>query len=285
MKMKSFSLIISAILLSASLFAQQMLPTSKQVNTFLDSRTYFVQDNNLFGMYNSAIADAAKKHWKITDYAIINKDDYNRKKHVPTASMIIQTESHFEGQEELGVFTSLSLVLGRSGGNINTMPDIITLPLAYTDVDYDQYHYKLGLALIFMQNHVQWLKDNPDIEDKALINHYKKSKKSTKEKTLYLLKSEMAEDVKTISQIKEIYSGEVKFVSKEDIQEAIDIKNENILVLHMVAPKRAIKGTVVTKMILSASNAEIYYFDYHRVKGKRAPNKFLKSDFEALNEL
>ena len=262
-----------------------MLPSSKQVNTFLDSRTYIVQDNNLFGMYNSAISDAAKKHWKVTKYAIINKDDYNKKKHVPTASMIIQTESHFEGQEELGVFTSLSLVLGKSGGNINTMPDIITLPLAYSDVDYDNYHYKLGLALVFMQNHVQWLKDNPNIEDKALINHYKKTKISTKEKTLYLLKSEMAEDVNTVSKIKEVYSGDVKFASKEEIQEAIDTNNEDILLLHLVAPKRAIKGSVVTKMILSANSAKLYYFDYHRVKGKRLPNKFLKSDFVNLEKL
>ena len=283
--MKTISLIITIVLINVTLFSQQMLPTSKQVNTFLDSRTYIVQDNNLFGMYNSAISDAAKKHWTVTKYAIINKDDYNKKKHVPTASMIIQTESHFEGQEELGVFTSLSLVLGRSGGNINTMPDIITLPLAYSDVDYDNYHYKLGLALIFMQNHVQWLKDNPNIEDKALINHYKKTKISTKEKTLYLLKSEMAEDVNTVSKIKEVYSGEVKFASKEEIQEAIDANNEDILLLHLVAPKRAIKGSVVTKMILSANNAELYYFDYHRVKGKRLPNKFLKSDFERLEKL
>ncbi len=283
--MKTISLVITAILISSSIFAQQMLPTSKQVNTFLDSRTYIVQDNNLFGMYNSAISDAAKKHWKVTKYAIINKDDYNKKKHVPTASMIIQTESHFEGQEELGVFTSLSLVLGKSGGNINTMPDIITLPLAYSDVDYDNYHYKLGLALVFMQNHVQWLKDNPNIEDKALINHYKKTKISTKEKTLYLLKSEMAEDINTVSKIKGVYSGEVKFASKEEIQEAIDANNEDVLLLHLVAPKRAIKGSVVTKMILSANNAELYYFDYHRVKGKRLPNKFLKSDFESLEKI
>ena len=283
--MKTISLVITAIIISSSIFAQQMLPTSKQVNTFLDSRTYIVQDNNLFGMYNSAISDAAKKHWKVTKYAIINKDDYNKKKHVPTASMIIQTESHFEGQEELGVFTSLSLVLGKSGGNINTMPDIITLPLAYSDVDYDNYHYKLGLALVFMQNHVQWLKDNPNIEDKALINHYKKTKISTKEKTLYLLKSEMAEEVNAVSKIKEVYSGEIKFASKEEIQEAIDTNNEDVLLLHLVAPKRAMKGSVVTKMILNAKNAELYYFDYHRVKGKRLPNKFLKSDFERLDKL
>ena len=276
------------VLISSGLsvtYAQQILPTSKQVNTFLDSRTYFVYDNNLFGMYNGAIKEAANKHWKITDFDFINKDGFKKKKQVPTASMIIQTESHFEGQEELGVFTSLSLVLGKKGGDINTMPDIITVPLAFSDVDYDEYHYKLGLCLIYMQNHVNWLKENPDVEDKVLINHYKKSKIRTKGKTIYLLKNEMADDIKSLSAIKEVYSGDVKFAAKEEIQEAIDNKNENVLVLHLVAPSRAVKGSVVTKMILGAADAKMYYFDYHRVKGKKIPNKFLKSDFQKLNDI
>lgn len=283
--MKKLTLIILAIFLSITIFAQQILPTPKQVKTFLNSRTYVVQDNNIFGTYNSAIEEAAKKHWKITPFFILSKNEFQQKKKVPTASMIVKTESHFEGQKELGVFTSLSLVLGKSGGNINTMPDIITLPIAYSDVDYDKYYYKLGLALIFMQNHVKWLQENPNVEDKALINHYKNSKKNTKDKTLYLLKREMAENVNTLDKIKEVYSGKVKFVSQEEIEEAIDNKDENILVLHLVAPARAARGSVVTKMILGAADAQIYYFDYHRIKGKRVPNKFLNSDFKALEEI
>ncbi len=284
--MKSSFLIV--VILSTAYylsFSQEILPSSKEVNTFLESRTYFVQDNNIFGTYNSAIEEAAKKHWKITSYSILSKDDFQKKKNIPTASMLIQTESHFEGQEELGVFTSLSLVLGKAGGDINTMPEIITLPIAYNDVDYDKYDYKFGLALVFMQSHINWLKNNPNIEDKALINHYKSSRKTTKNKVLYLLKSEMEEDINSIEKIKTVYSGEVKFVTKEEIEKAVDNKDDNVLVLHLVAPLNAVKGNVVTKMILNAADAEIYYFDYHRVKGKSQSNKFLKSDFTALNEL
>jgi len=283
--MKKSILIITALFLSITFFAQQMLPTSKQVKTFMDSRTYIVQDNNLFGMYNSAIEEAAKKHWKITEHYILSKNEFQKKKHVTSASMLIQTESHFEGQKELGIFTSLSLVLGKSGGNINTMPDIITFPIAYSEVDYDKYYYKLGLALIFMQKHVGWLQENPNVEDKALLNHYKASNKNTKEKTLYLLKSEMAANVNSLSKIEDVYSGNVKFATQEEIEEAIDNKNKDVLVLHLVAPARAVKGSVVTKMILSATDADMFYFDYHRVKGKRSPNKFLKSDFEKLEKL
>jgi hypothetical protein len=285
MKKTIIPTIILLLFVFNNIIAQQFLPESKYVKAFLDSRTYFVYDNNIFGMYNAAIEEAADKHWKITDYDFINKDEFKKKKNVPTASMIIQTESFFEGQEDLGIFTSLSLLMGKSGGTINTMPDIITIPIAYNDVDYDEYQYKFGLALIYMQKHVQWLKENPNVEDKVLLNHYKKSKKNTKNKTLYILKSEMAEDIRSLSAINEVYSGEVKFVTKEEIKEAIDSKNENILVLHMVAPARAVKGTVVTKMILGAADAELYYFDYHRVKGKKQANKFLKSDFEKMNSI
>lgn len=285
MKKIKFLLIALMVLNISSIKSQQVLPTAKEVETFLDSRTYFVFDNNIFGMYNQAIEDAAKKHWKITDFDFINKDEFKKKKNVPTASMVIQTESFFEGQQELGVFSSLSLLLGKPGGTINTMPDIITVPIAYNDVDYDKYYYKLGLALVYMQKHVDWLKANPNVEDKALINHYRKTRKNTKGKTLYLLKSEMSENINALSKIKSVYSGDVKFVSKEEIKEAIDNKDDDILLLHMVAPARQVKGSVVTKMILSAKDAELYYFDFHKVKGKKIPNKFLKSDFEALEKI
>jgi hypothetical protein len=284
MKAKTL-LILSFLAMHFLTYSQEILPSSKEVKTFLESKTYIVQDNNIFGMYNTAIEEAAKKHWKLTPYSILSKDEFQKKKNVPTASMIVQTESHFEGQEELGVFTSLSLVLGKQGADINSMPDIITLPLAYSDVDYDQYYYKLGLALVFMQRHVNWLKDNPDVEDKVLLNHFKNSRKSTKDKMLYVLKNEMEEDINTLEKIKTVYSGDVKFVTKEEIESAVDTKAPNVLVLHLVAPANAVKGCVVTKMILSAADAEIYYFDYHRVKGKNQPNKFLKTDFMALNEL
>ena len=94
--MKKTNLIIIALLISNTFFAQQMLPTPKQVETFLKSRTYVVQNNNIFGMYNVAIEDAAKKHWKITDHFILSKNEFQEKKHIKSASMIVQTETHFE---------------------------------------------------------------------------------------------------------------------------------------------------------------------------------------------
>jgi len=46
--MKTIKLIIIAIFLSVTINAQQFMPVSKYVKAFLDSRTYFVQDNNIF---------------------------------------------------------------------------------------------------------------------------------------------------------------------------------------------------------------------------------------------
>ncbi len=284
--LKNIIPVIFGLLIVQIVDAQQFLPTKTQVNNFLKSRTYFVFDNNIFGTYNTAIEEAARKHWKITKFDFINDKEFNRKKKSPGASVIVQTDSHFEGQENLGKFNSLSLLLGKQGAtNANSMPDIVTLPLAYADVDYDKYYYKLGIALVYMQRHIQWLRENPNVEDKVLLNHYKSSKKNTKDKILYLLKSEMAKDINTVQQIKQVYSGEVKFVTQAEIEDAVNRKDGDILLLHLVAPAKAVRGSVVTKMILDAKNAEIYYFDFHRVKGKKQPNKFLKSDFKKMENI
>lgn len=282
MKKSFLILIITCFVFNAS--AQQKLPSSEQVNTFLSSKTYFVLDNNLFGLWNNAIKEAADKYWNITEYAFINPDEYRKKRNSPSASFIMLTDSYFEGQEDMGIFTSISVLLGQKSATINSMPDIAEFPLSYQDTDYDEYYYKLGIALEFIQNHIIWLKENPNSADMIVFNHYKNTKENTKEKTLYLQKKELAPNVNTLEYIKKVYSGNVKLVSQEEIEEAINNKDENVILLHLVGPAKDVDGLLALKMLLGAADGKLYYFDYHKVKKGKKPGVFLLDDFKQINK-
>ena len=81
----SFTLLVSA---------QQTLPSASEVNTFLKSNTYIVLDNNIFGMWNTAVTESADIHWNITQKKYINPDEFKEKKEFPAASFVIETKTY-----------------------------------------------------------------------------------------------------------------------------------------------------------------------------------------------
>jgi len=282
--MKKIILLIFMLSILVNVNAQQKLPTSAEIEAFYKSKTYVVLDNNIFGMWNNAIREAVEKDWTITPFEFITPDEFKVKMKRPGASFILTTDTYFEGQKEMGLFTSLSILLGKQNGTLNTMPDIAEFPLAYENIDYDEYYYKLGLALRFVQNHIKYLKENPDESSMSVMNLYRKAKKNTKEKTLYVRKSDLAANVNTASYIKKYYSGKVKIASIDEIETVIENKDANALILHLVRPDKDIDGMLCMKMLIDAEKAELYYFDYHKIKRKKKPGAFMIDDFKSIEK-
>lgn len=282
--MKRIFLLAIISLSIGSVFAQSKFPTQKELKNFERSTTYVLLDNNIFGTYNSEITYAADKFWTITKHEKLNKDGFEEKKYYPGASILFLSESWFDGQRDAGVFNTLSLNMGHESGDLDKMPTITDFPLSYANYDTEHYAYKLGIALKFMQNHIRWLQENKPSDDKSVLEHYQNSGKSTKGKTLYLLKEEMDDKVNSLSEIKKYYSGKVKFVSRDEIQEAVENQDEDVLLLNLVAPDQNVSNYLCLKMIIGAADAELYYFDYHKTIKRFKPGKFLKSDFQNLSK-
>lgn len=282
--MKKILITVFALSISAICFAQQKIPSNTEIQDFLKTKTYIVLDNNIFGMWNNAIKEAADENWTITPYEFISPDDFKVKMKRSGTSFIILTTGYFETQEDLGVFSSISVLLGKEKATLNTMPDIAEFPLAFENVDYDEYYYKLGIALRFIQKHIEYLRDNPKVSDVNVMNYYKNAKKSTKEKTLYLVKSDLSPKVNTLTYIKPFYQGKVVITSQEEIETIIKEKREDALILHLVRPDKDINDYLCIKMIIGVSDAELYYFDYHKIKKGKKPGTFLEDDFKSINK-
>ena len=64
--MKKNILILAAILITGSIYAQRTVGTQEQLKQFLKTKTLIVTDNNPLSEYNFEIKESVKRSWKIT---------------------------------------------------------------------------------------------------------------------------------------------------------------------------------------------------------------------------
>jgi len=283
MKTKFFLLIlISAIFFSDKVSAQTSVATPEQIAKFYKTTTCVVLNDDIFNTYNTKIKDAITQNWTITPYEFITLTEFDDRKHESIYSFLVPTQIYFDDEGTQASYSFLSVVLGDKTQNLNTMPDLCSFPLSYYDVDYDKFDYKLGSIVLFMQNHINLTRDNSDLNSKNIIKYYNKNTESMSGKTLYVIKEELTSDVNTLSKIKEYYSGTVKIVTSEVIQEAIENEDENIIFLHKVGPPEDSNDKArCYKLIIGASDGVLYYSDYHKITDK-APDGLLESDFKNM---
>jgi hypothetical protein len=190
---------------------------------------------------------------------------------------------NFDDDKSKTAYTFLSCILGSTkSSSMAGMPDLISFPLSYYNVDYDKYHYKLGAIIKFMQNHILLLKENPKISGKNALVYYNKNISDLKGKTLYVIKDELDESVNTEEKIRKYYTGKVVITDAETIEKVIHDKDPEAVFLHKVGPSKEDAKLRIYKLIMGASDGKLYYFDYHKFKAGKAEDAFLMSDFKKL---
>ncbi|WP_101261194.1 hypothetical protein [Labilibaculum filiforme] len=269
-------------LASFQLFSQEHLPHATDYKHFYTTKTLVVLEDNPFCEYNYKIKEAVEENWKATAYEFISIDEFQKKKHERNYSFLVTSTVTFNKDKTNAQYHFLSLVLGGPAEEIGNMPDLCSIPLSYVNVDEATYIYKLSSIVEFMQNHIALVNKNPEIITENILKYYNKNSAETKYKTLYLLKDELSSEINTLAKISKVYSGKVKLVTADEIEEAIRNKNSQVIFLHKVGPEHTKSKARCFKILIGASDAKFYYFDFHMVKGNEADG-FLKSDFKKID--
>jgi hypothetical protein len=199
----------------------------------------------------------------------------------PKYSFLLLSQVRFDKDKTMAKYNFLSLVLGGNEKIVSNMPDLCPLPLSYSDVDEDNYIYKLQTILRFMQNHVELIHKNPSIIKTNVFKYYNKNTADIKDKTLYVVADELAPDCNTEAKIKKIYPYKFKIATREEIGKAIDDKNENVVFLHKVGPEGTRLKARCYKVIIGAADSKFYYWDWHNIDDE-SPDGFLAKDFKKL---
>lgn len=267
----------------ANIITAQEIPvaTQEQFQAFNKSTTYFVTYDDPFSSYNTYMKEAAEKLWHLTPFKIITPDAFVSLSKSKSNSFVFLSEAAFSQGNVNMTFNILNIVLGNTSGDINRMPDLGSAPLSYAseDEDEEEYLYKIGIILQFFQYYIQYNLSHPGTDIKAMV---KANKNDIEGKELWLIKEDMDEDVNTEEEINSIYNGKIRFVSKEEIKNAILNKTEGIAIVHKVGPTAGGDGSRCLKFVLLVSNGEPVYYDMTVVSNSK-PARFLASDFKALN--
>ncbi len=262
-------------------FSQSYVPSREDINTFFTTKTLVVLEDNPLLEYNINIKDVMKREWTITEYDFISSKEFEEMRKDAKYSFLLMTQVSFENDKTDAQYRFLNLSLGGDYFRLNQMPDIASVPVAYFNVEEDNYAYKLGILVRFIQKHALLIREHPEILSANVLKYYNKNIKEIKDKTLYLLEDELAKDVNSVARIKKIYPYKFKIVTKDEIEQAIKDRRDEIVFLHKVGPEGTKMDARCYKIIIGAGDANFYYFDYHKISDKN-PDGFLASDFKKL---
>ena len=279
--------LVIGILLFGVLFGswgQISFPNQETLQRFLQSKTYIVLEDAMFSQFNTTIREAAEKHWKITPYEVIDLAKFESINKNSQSSFLMVVIGEYTGIRKNTKYNMLTLVMGHKSGDINKMPEIVSIPLAYyidenNDADEEDYDYKLGGILAGIQYAVRNILTQK-LNLTNLKNTLNASVKDVKSMELWLTKNDLSEEVNTIEKIQKIYPYKVVITTAEEIEQAIDNKKNNVAFVHKVG-NSAVRNSICIKTIISCADGKILYGDFHNVSPKE-PDGLLPKDFENL---
>ena len=281
--MKKTMTVICAVIFMMPLFSQEYLPTRENLAAFFKTKTLVVLDQNPLNTYDSEIMEAMENEWTLTPFEFIKYDEFEKKRKDPQYSFLKLVNITYENDKLNAVYKFLNLSLGGDYFSINQMPDIVSVPVAYNNVDEDSYNYKLGILVRFIQNHVNLINEHPEIISANIFKHYNDNKGDVKTKTLYLIAEELEPAINSRARISKIYPYNFKLVTQEEIKDAITNRDGNVVFLHKVGPEGTRLDARCYKVLIGAGDANFYYFDYHMINDKK-PDGFLEDDLKKISK-
>ena len=255
--------------------------SQKQIEDFFKSKTMVVMDANPMISYNIVIGDAVKKYWNITPFETITSEQFDKMYTDPSLSFIFMSKVQLEKDKEEVYYLYMNVVMGAKVKDITGLPELLSLPLAYTGVDEDEYVDKLPLMLRFAQVHLNLLKEAKNPGTLYQLKNYRIDSKSLIGKTLLVKESDLAEEVNTVEKIQKVYSGKVKIVTSEEMLQAIEENRPNTAVLHQLGPAEDENKGRSYCLIFGTDDAKLYYYNHQNITQRR-PEGMLASDFRLI---
>lgn len=279
---KKTSLIALFMLLGCMAYSQQRpYPTADDAEKFRKSVTCVVLEDNQFSFYNTEIKNAVNKYWKVTPVKFITEAEFNVMRTDPSYSFIVLTITNFGNDKSGSAYDFLNLLLGADVDELNQLPEFCALPLSYAGAPEEEYSYKLGLIIRFMEYHSAMVMKNPTTSALRYLKYYNKNVPDIRNKTILVRENDLSPEINTLQRISAYYPYKVRIVNEEEIIRAVEEKAKDVLIVHKVGPDGVKQSGTCLKMLLGTDDAVMYYYDSHMVDSKNASG-LLISDLKRI---
>lgn len=279
--MKKFLLAVLCGVLATSALAGRYKPTIDDVNTFLKNTTYVVLEGNPISSYNMKVKEVMAANWTVTKFEFISASQFEQMRKDRDKSFLVLVDFKYPDENLSISYTYLCAMNGSATSKVTDMPEVISLPMAYSKNGYDGFTFKLEAFVRFVQQHVLAVKGNPSLLKADMLDPYNDNTPVVKTKELWLLEKDLEKDMRQITAQRKAYPYPIKVVTADDIEAAIARKDENVMFVHKVGPDGQRMQERVYNLVFSASDGMLYYFDLHHISGSK-PDGLLESDLKRL---
>ncbi|MDK2979380.1 MAG: hypothetical protein PWP52_2094 [Bacteroidales bacterium] len=272
-KLKPLLFIITLGFFSLGALANPKLASKQQIGMFKNSTTCVVLENGIVS-YNTYIKDAVEKHWKYTDFEFIDQQEFQKRRFDSKYSFLVLMKGVYEKDPGGVGYNYISLVLGDKAMDITDMPEICSIPFAYSGDNETYFGYAIPAIVKFMQKHAVNLETKRFLIALKGLKYYN-GQIILKNKVLLLNKNQMAPDANTAEKIKTVYPYYFKLLSPEKIKTELDTDPINTMFNFHVGPTKETGSGKCFEMIFDVEG-NLYYYNYRMVTNENKDGLNLK---------
>ena len=270
--------LLSALLATAQ---QRPYPSAAEAENLGSTVTCVVLEDNQISFFNAEIKNAINKYWTLTPVKFITSSEFDEMRTDPACSFIVLTTTSFSNDKSGSEYDFLNLLLGADVESLSEMPEFCAVPLCYTGAPEEEYSYKLGLIVRFMQYHAGQMMLNPRTLALRDLKYYNGNVPEIAGKTILVREQDLAPEINTVEKIAVVYQHPVIIADEEEIMNAVEEGRSDVVILHKVGPDSERREAICIKIMIGADDAVMYYYDSHIINSRNADG-LLISDLKRI---
>jgi hypothetical protein len=270
--------LLSALLATAQ---QRPYPSAAEAENLGSTVTCVVLEDNQISFFNAEIKNAINKYWTLTPVKFITSSEFDEMRTDPACSFIVLTTTSFSNDKSGSEYDFLNLLLGADVESLSEMPEFCAVPLCYTGAPEEEYSYKLGLIVRFMQYHAGQMMLNPRTLALRDLKYYNGNVPEIAGKTILVREQDLAPEINTVEKIAVVYQHPVIIADEEEIMNAVEEGRSDVVILHKVGPDSERREGICIKIMIGADDAVMYYYDSHIINSRNADG-LLISDLKRI---
>lgn len=267
--MKKFLILLAAIILPLTAFAQAQITTKKiKISDFTQKTTKVVLTGN--ALFDAVLKEEIAARWRISPYEFCTLQEFNELKNQDSHYFLISTKGQFKTEDEPGL-QFLTLVKGGTDAEngLDQMLEIVSLPIASAEDPSGRELTFLPAFLMIIQQYAQDSIDH-DINAYVGLTNYTKNLGTTASMAIKIAEGDLDSKMSQAAKEKYLTNG-VEIIDQDAADQMLSTTAPNTVISYVAAPVSGKEGFYCYKMLIDTETYRLCFFRKHRISPKYGP--------------
>ena len=267
--MKKFLILLVAIILPLTAFAQAQITTKKiKISDFTQKTTKVVLTGN--ALFDAVLKEEIAARWRISPYEFCTLQEFNELKNQDSHYFLISTKGQFKTEDEPGL-QFLTLVKGGADAEngLDQMLEIVSLPIASAEDPSGRELTFLPAFLMIIQQYAQDSIDH-DINAYVGLTNYTKNLGTTASMAIKIAEGDLDSKMSQAAKEKYLTNG-VEIIDQDAADQMLSTTAPNTVISYVAAPVSGREGFYCYKMLIDTETYRLCFFRKHRISPKYGP--------------